>query len=367
MIHRSSHDYIAHETLRRIQSLAATAAPDSRYDALARRFSISRLMDRAAHMRPYDGTDAEYLQEVAHRAGRTYDPGAPIIGWDALATRADTVGAGNAGGFLVGTDTLSAADALRPTTVTVQLGATVIDAKANVSLPRQTGTATAYWLTPETAAAPESDTTLGQLNLTPHNIAAYGEASRQLLLQSNADSIITRDLLTIVGRGIDKAALYGTGTGGQPVGITGQGIGTFSGTAATVGTFTTAFVGLGDGLGQQGGVAANRTVAGLLRQRPETSGSTRTLWDGQLTQGTVLDYPARSTTAIPSGGCIIGSWEYFVLAVWGGGLELTVNPYGDQVNGLGNFQKGVVGFRVMCSIDAGAIYPGAFAYSTGVT
>ena len=114
-------------------------------------------------------------------------------------------------------------------------------------------------------------------------------------------------------------------------------------------------------------VAANRTVAGLLRQRPETTGSTKTIWDGTLTNGRVVDYPARSTTAMPSGSAIIGNWKYLIIAVWGGGIELVVNPYGDMVTGTQNFMKGVVGYRAMLSMDAGAIYPGAFNYAASVT
>ena len=215
--------------------------------------------------------------------------------------------------------------------------------------------------------AAEAEKTFGQVAFLPKTVAAYTEVSRLLLLQSNADFVIARDLLRIIGTAIDKAALYGTGLNGQPIGLASlAGVGAFSGATASVSTFTTAFVGLGDALGNRGGVAANRSTAGLLRTRPESTYSSRTLWDGELTDGTVINYPARSSTAIPSGNAIVGSWEYLVIAVWGG-IELMVNPYGDRVTGTANFQKGVVGYRVMATVDTGVVYPSAFTVGTGVT
>jgi hypothetical protein len=70
---------------------------------------------------------------------------------------------------------------------------------------------------------------------------------------------------------------------------------------------------------------------------------------------------------MPSGSCIVGNWKYLIIAVWGGGIELVVNRYGDQVTGTQNFQKGIVGYRALLSMDAGAIYPGAFTYAASVT
>jgi HK97 family phage major capsid protein len=360
-------DHIAHETLRRIRDLAQVAAPDPRREELCRQVSVPRILLAGAEMRRFDGADAEYLVEQARTAGVQYDPTRPRLGWDLLC-RADTVATANTGGYLVATDRPTAADALRPTTIAFQLGASSIEAKSNVAIPRQTGIATAQWLGSETTVATAVNQTLSDLGLNPKTVSVYTEASRQLLLQSNADAIILRDIMRAVGNAGDLAALNGSGLSGTPLGLVNQaGIGSFSGSSASLTTFTNAFVSLGDGLGQRGGVGANRGTAGLLRSRAETTGSTKTLWSGQLTEGTVIDYPARSTTALPSGMAIVGSWEYLVIATWGGGIELSINPYGDGVTGPANFAKGIVGFRAMLTMDAGAIYPGAFTVATGVT
>ena len=67
--------------------------------------------------------------------------------------------------------------------------------------------------------AAEAEQTFGQVAFLPKTVAAYTEVSRLLLLQSNADFVIARDLLRIIGTAIDKAALYGTGLNGQPIGL----------------------------------------------------------------------------------------------------------------------------------------------------
>jgi HK97 family phage major capsid protein len=361
-------DHIANETLRRIRNLATVAAPDPRFDALRTKVSLSHVLFCGAEMRQINGENREYFEETARRANKGYDPYNLIAGWE-LFTRADQVNPASTGGYLTATGVPTAADALRPTMVCGALGATFVDAKANISWPRQTGIASATWLGSESTTITEANQTLSNLGLTPHTVGVYTEVSRQLLLQSSADAIVRRDVVKAVGNAADLAALYGTGASGQPVGLTlDNGILTFSGTAAAAATFCSAFVALGDALDDDTpGLAVNRTLAGTLRTRPETTGSSQTVWQGKLTNGTVIDFAARSSTALSSGNVILGNWKYLVIAAWGGGIELSINPYGDGVTGTTNFQKGIVGYRAMLTMDSGAIYPAAFNYGAAVT
>jgi HK97 family phage major capsid protein len=342
---------------------------DVAFDALCQRASLSRLVERGSQNRYYDGELGEVLHESARRAGKPFDQSRPIVPWEMLSTRADTVGAAATGGYLVsGSAVLPAADALRPTTVVVQLGAQVAEVStANYNLPRQTGKATATWQSAESTVVTESDQTFGSVALSPHTVGAYSEASRQLLLQSNADDLIKRDLLAVVGRAIDLACLHGTGFNGQPLGITNTpGIGSFSGTTLAIGGIVDAFTALGDGLGDGGGVAANRIVAGTLRKRVET-GAASMIWQGNVVTGTVAGFPARSSTAVAAGNLILGSWERLTIALWNGGIELAVNPFGDPVTAPNNFAKGIIGIRCFCSLDVGVSYPSAFTVATAVT
>jgi hypothetical protein len=109
---------------------------DVRFDALSKRASISRVIERAWQGRYFDGAEGEILQESARRAGKPFDQSRPTIPWEML-SRADSVGAAATGGFLVSdSKVLPAADALRPAVVVLQLGAQVAEVStANYSLP----------------------------------------------------------------------------------------------------------------------------------------------------------------------------------------------------------------------------------------
>ena len=339
--------------------LSPDSRADVRLDSLRRRVSISRIIERAAESRYFDGAEGEYLTEVARRNGKPFDQTRPVVDWELFATRADTVGVAGQGGYLVGTSTSAAADALRPVATALVLGPTVIEAQgSNFNIPKQTGT--------ETAKIAATGQTFAHLAMSPKTVGGYTEVSRLALIQTDIESKIRHDLLSIIGREIDRAAMHGTGIGGQPLGITNTpGVGSFSGTSLAGAGIVDAFVSLGDGLGVNGGVAANRTVAGTLRKRAEISGSTRTVWNGSLTDGEVIGYRARSSTAVASGTLIVGSWEYLALAFWNG-IELMVNPFGDA-NSPQNFAKGIVGVRAMASFDCGVLFPSAFTVATSVT
>jgi hypothetical protein len=55
------------------------------------------------------------------------------------------------------------------------------------------------------------------------------------------------------------------------------------------------------------------------------------------------------------------------IALWNGGLEIMVNPFGDPVTAPNNFAKGVIGIRCFASLDVGVSYPSAFTVAGTVT
>jgi len=89
------------------------------------------------------------------------------------------------------------------------------------TIPRQTVAGTAVWLANEASTITESTPTFVQIALSPKNVGAYSEISRQLLLQSNpaAESIVTNDLAQQVALAADLAALEGSGASGHRPGL----------------------------------------------------------------------------------------------------------------------------------------------------
>ena len=125
-----------------------------------------------------------------------------------------TVASAPGGGYLVGTQNISFIEMLRNRSVAYRMGAMRLGGlQGNVTVPKQTGAATWYWLASESTNITESQQTLGQMALSPKTGGAYTEISRQLLLQSSPDAevLVTSDLGRVGGLGIDSAVLAGSG------------------------------------------------------------------------------------------------------------------------------------------------------------
>ncbi|MCD8465347.1 phage major capsid protein [Xylella taiwanensis] len=62
---------------------------------------------------------------------------------------------------------------------------------------------------------------LDQIHFTPTSLAAYTDITRRLFLQSTPDAgqIVRTNLLHVMALEVDRAAIYGSGSGTQPKGI----------------------------------------------------------------------------------------------------------------------------------------------------
>lgn len=277
-----------------------------------------------------------------------------------------TVATAGAGGFLVSTDNIGFIEMLRNRSVVFRMGARRLSGLVgNVTVPRQSAAATAYWLANEATAITESQQTFVQMALTPKNIGAYTEISRQLLLQSSpgAEGIVSDDLAQVVGTAVDLAGLNGSGASGQPTGIIGTaGIGSVTGTAlAAAGVIEfQSDIAASNVMPLRPGYVTTPAVAGLLMVRPElpTTGTTR-LWTGNLWDGAMFALPAMSSNQMPSANMLFGDWQELVIAEWGV-LEVEVNPYA-------NFPAGIIAVRAIYSMDVGVRRPFAFSLATTIT
>lgn len=280
-------------------------------------------------------------------------------------SRADVVGTSTAGGYLVETINLSFIELLRNRTVAFRLGATVLSGLVgNVNIPKQTGAATAMWLSTESTQITEVEQTFGQLSFSPHTVGGYTEISRLLLLQSSPDieGIVNADLAAIIGIALDQAVVNGSGSSGQPHGIVGlSGVGTGTGTALGLAGLLSAqaAVGTANVVPVRGGWAGPFGVSQLLRARTEFANTYSPLWYGSIWDGMMLGYPAMASNQAPSGDLIFGDWAQVVVAEWGV-LEVEVNPYA-------NFQAGIIGVRAIMTVDVGVRYPAAFYVTTSIT
>ncbi|QTW18189.1 phage major capsid protein [Comamonas kerstersii] len=248
------------------------------------------------------------------------------------------------GGNVVATELLSGSfiDLLRNSMVLGKLGVVnLAGLVGDIAIPKQTGAATAYWVA-EDGSPNNSGQTLGQVAMSPKTLGAYTDISRKLLLQSSIDveSMVQRDLATVLGLAIQQAAINGTGASNQPKGILGGHIanptiiGGTNGAAPTwehiVGLETAVSVANAD-VGTLG-YLTNAKVRGKLKTTSKVSGQNGFIWENGDTP--LNGYGCAVTNAVPSNitkgtatncsAAIFGNWADLVIGMWGS-LDLTVD------------------------------------------
>ena len=272
-----------------------------------------------------------------------------------------------AGGNVVATDLQvnNFIDLLRARSRLAQLGATMLPGLVgNVGISKLTGAATAVWLTNENTGITESQQSLGQLTLSPKNLGAYTELSRQLMLQSTpaAEALVMNDLAQVLALAIDLAGFEGTGTAGQPLGIAGTpGIGAVVGTSlanAGVIEFQTDTASA-NALSLSSAYITTPAVAGLLMQRQRFSGTDTPLWAGSVLDGQMGGFNATTSTQLTAASMIFGDFSQVVIGEWGM-LEIALNPYA-------NFTAAITGIRAIQSVDVGVRQAAAFSRATSIT
>jgi len=277
------------------------------------------------------------------------------------------VGGDPAGGYLKGTDHLGSEfiEVLRNALVVRRAGARILSGlRGNVSIPKRTAGATSYWVA-EGAAPTEGANTFAQLALTPKNVAAFIDYTRNLLLQSNpsVDGLVNGDLALSLATAIDLAAFHGTGADGQPQGIVGvSGVGAVTATSVNLAKmleFQTDVAGA-NALAANCAYITTPAVAGILRSQPQFTYGSKPLWEGNILESPdVCGFRGFATNQITAGYCIFGDYSQVVIGEWGV-LELLVNPF--ILSSIG-----VIRVTAFQSVDVGLRYPGAFTVSTSVT
>jgi HK97 family phage major capsid protein len=307
--------------------------------------------------------EMEASRAVAQSYGRQARSSGFFVPLD-VAQRDLTVASSTQGAKLVGTDHMAGdfIELLRRRMLMTELGARRLPGlRGHASIPKQTGPGTAYWLANEATSITESNPTIGQVLLTPKNVGAYCEISKQLMLQSapGADMIVMEDLAAVVARAVDDAIINGTGADGQPTSILETvGIASFSVATATWAKLLEAQVDLSNSSALVPGCAYLTTgaVALALSARQRFSGTDSPLWEGSIADGRIAGFRAVSSSTMPANNILFGDFSQVIIGEWGG-LEVEVNPYA-------NFAAGIIGVRAWYSTDIGVRQAGAFSLAT---
>ncbi|MEW6415967.1 MAG: phage major capsid protein [Pseudomonadota bacterium] len=270
-----------------------------------------------------------------------------------------------AGGYLVATDHLAESfiALLRKRTYVIAMGATTLaDLNGNAAIPSQTGAGSAFWVA-EGGAPTESQQTFGQVPLTPKTVGAYTDFTRRMMLQSSPDieSMVRADLAQVVAVEVDRAAISGSGTSNEPLGILNtSGIG-----AVAIGTdggpitwekvleLEEALATLDADQGMLGYLtnpAVRRALKGTTKVASDAGAGF--IWEpGREGYGMLNGYRAAASNNIPGNltkgagtnlsACIFANWRDLVIAQWGG-LDIFVDKFTHGTSG---------GTRVVALLD----------------
>ena len=266
------------------------------------------------------------------------------------------------GGNLVQTD-LDAAnfiDLLRNSSALDQAGATTLTGlQGNIAIPRQSGAASAYWVA-EGGAPTESQQAIQQVSMVPRTCGAFTDISRKLLIQSSLDveTMVRNDIAKVIALEIDRAALYGTGSSNEPLGLHNtSGIGTEAITANNP-TFAQVVnmesdVAAANALMGNLAYITGATIRGAMKVKAKDSGSGLFLWDGN---NTVNGYNAYMSNQVEAGDLWFGNWSDCIIGYWSS-LDLLVDPYTHSTSGtirITALQDVDVAFRHAASFSLGA-------------
>ena len=319
--------------------------------------------------------EREINEELSARAGRSSSGFfVPDAGWQ---KRAYVTSSGTAGGNLVETQILSDSfiDALRKRLAVTELGATLLTGNVgNLSIPKRTGSSTAYWFGGDNAdSITESTGTIGTVSLTPKSVAAYSKFSHLMKLQATPDieNLIRNDFISIVAEAIDAACISGSGCSSQPLGILNTtGIGSVSGGTNGLAPTLDHMIDLKKAVAvdsadsaSAGFLTNSKVEAALAKLKDDQNNYLLSPYGSEVGTSRLCGRKMVISENVPSNltkgsgsnlsAILYGNFQDLIIATWGT-LEVETDISTD-------FAKGTTGIRVIQSVDCGVRHSESFS------
>ena len=222
-------------------------------------------------------------------------------------------------------------DILRNESSVMRAGATMLRGlQGNVVIPKKTATAAAGWIATEGGNSASDELEVGSVTMSPKVIGAHTDVTRLLLQQSSLDveNLIRDDLTKSIATAIDLGALAGSGSSGQPTGISNT-----SGINTT--TFAAANPTWAEIVAMESAVANDNALTGSLSYicRPADFGTLKTTEKASGTaqfvvspDNTMNGYNVIRSNQVTSGDFYFGNFADLLIGMYGG-LDITVDAY----------------------------------------
>ena len=326
------------------EQLAADEQFNQMQKKAGRPFSIVKFFRELSSEKGLTGLEAEAAELGAkeyERLGLSV-AGAVIPSAYLRAAAGQNAGTAAEGGNLAETMSNRYVEQLKERLVIASLGATVLgDLVGTVPVITRSGITAAWGAEADTASVSKAN--FAKVTLTPHRNFVAGAVTKDLLKQTSADveAMLLEMLLTAQAELIDRAAIAGTGSNGQPTGILNTaGIGSVAmganGGAITWPKVVALESTVNANNANRGKMAylTNAKVVGDLKSTERAQGNGRYLLDGDFKS--LNGYPIDWTNLVPSNltkgsatacsALIFGNFQDLFVGRWGG-VDIVVDPY----------------------------------------
>ena len=227
-------------------------------------------------------------------------------------------------------------DVLRNNSAVMPLATMLNGLTGDVKIPKKTAAASAAFISSEGGAAGESELTVGNVSMSPKSLGAFTDITRQLMIQSSLDveNLVRNDLAASMAIAIDDAALEGSGSSGNPTGITNtSGINTVSLSSAAAPTFA-------EMVAMETAVRVDNALLGDLAYivHPSNYGTLKTTEKATNTAQFVAEndqingYSAVVSPQLTANNYVFGNFNDLLIGMFGG-LDLVVDPFSQSTTG----------------------------------
>jgi HK97 family phage major capsid protein len=303
------------------------------------RYSFVKVLRHQAEEAVDCGLEKEISQHLEKRLKRT--PVGMFVPMQLQRSGLDTK-TNAAGAFLTAPKNQDIIELLRNRSRVVRLGATLLTGlESTLNFPVELTGTVGTWVGENTGSdLTDSDASFGSRSLSPKMCSATTSFSRKLLAQSSPsiEGFVRADIARAHAVMVDAAAINGSGSSNQPLGILGTtGIGNVAiGTNGGVPTYANLAdleQAVADSNADELGMAFLTTpgIRGKLRKAQEFVTSGEPAWrqlGNSLGIGDVLGYPGLTSKNVPSTltkGTSVGTCHAIILGVW---PELIIGDWG---------------------------------------
>ena len=306
-----------------------------------KRFSILRAINAMANPTDRKAQEAAKFEfECSEAAQRAYGKTAQgvMLPEDVMRNWNQRDLSAGSDGDLIGQDYRAGdfIDVLRNNSAVMPMATMLNGLTGDVKIPRKTAASSAAFISSEGGAAGESEFTVGSVSMSPKTLGAFTDVTRQLMIQSSIDveNLIRNDLAQSMAIAIDDAALEGSGSSGNPTGITNtSGINTVSLSSAAAPTFA-------EMVSMETSVRVDNALMGDLAYivHPTNYGTLKTTEKATNTAQFVAvndeinGYKVVVSPQLTANNYVFGNFDDLLIGMFGG-LDIVVDPYSNSSSG----------------------------------